>query len=180
MPPRPSSPVLLEVQKYVLLRLNSKWIKHYKSSEEFQRRQDRGGSTLARRKANDNAQSFVFVDSKARANAHDMLQLRRTLLDHSKCEPLKRYAKAKNDRLLRDIEFWVEVQRYKDMHHRHSSTSLIRKKIDTIIDCFLDSTVFPKVQVSVPNDIAHKISESRYDLGPYLFRQAQTIVTKVL
>ena len=180
MPVRPPSPVLLEVQKYVLLRLNSKWIKHYKSTEEFQRRQDRGGSALTRRKVNDNAQSFVFVDSKARANAHDMLQLRRTLLDNSKCEPLKRYAKAKSDRLLRDIEFWIEVQRYKDMHHRHSSTSLIRKKIDTIIDCFLDSTVFPKVQVSVPNDIAHKITESRYDLGPYIFRQAQTIVTKVL
>ena len=180
MPARPPSPVVLEVQKYVLLRLNSKWIKQYKSTEEFQRRQDRGGSALARRKVNDNAQSFVFVDSKARANAHDMLQLRRTLIDHSKCEPLKRFAKAKNDRLLRDIEFWVEVQRYKDMHHRHSSTSLIRKKIDTIIDCFLDSTVFPKVQVSVPNDIAHKITESRYDLGPYIFRQAQTIVTKVL
>ena len=180
MPPRPSSPVLLEVQKYVLLRLNTKWIKHYKSTEEFQRRQDRGGSALSRRKVNDNAQSFVFVDSKARANAHDMLQLRRTLMDHSKCGPLKRYAKAKGDRLLRDIEFWIEVQRYKDMHHRHSSTSLIRKKIDTIIDCFLDSTVFPKVQVSVPNDIAHKITESRYDLGPYIFRQAQTVVTKVL
>lgn len=180
MPPRPSSPTIMEVQRYVLLRLNTKWIKQYRSTEEFQRRQDRSGSAISRRKANDNSQSFVFVDSKARANAHDMLQLRKTLLDPLKCQPLKRYAKAKNDRLLRDIEFWIEVQKYKDMHHRHSSTSLIRKKIDTIIDCFLDSTVFPKVQVSVPSDIANKITESRYDLGPYIFRQAQGIVTKVL
>lgn len=74
----------------------------------------------------------------------------------------------------------MEVQRYKDVHHRHSSTSLIRKKIDTIIDCFLDSTIPPKVQISVPNEIAVKITESRYDLGPYIFRQAQSLVNKVL
>ena len=180
MPPRPPSPVIVKIQKHALQRLNNKWVKQYRSTEDYQRRQDQAGSSLSRRKGNENTQSFVFVDSKARANAHEMLQLRRTLLDPVKGAPFKRYAKAKNERFLRDIEFWIEVQKYKDMQHRHSSSSLIRKKIDTIIECFLDSTVLPKVQVSVNNDIAHKIAESRYEMGPYIFRKAQTIVTKVL
>ena len=180
MPARPPSPVIMQVQEHVLSRLNNKWIKQYRSTEEYQIRQTRSGSALGRRKSTDTTQSYVFVDAKARANAHDLLQLRKTLLDPDKSEPLKRYAKAKSDRLLRDIEFWVEVQKYKDMQHRHSSTSMIRRKIDTIIDCFLDSTVAPKVQVSVPNEVAQKVTDARYDLGPYLFRQAQSIISKVL
>ena len=180
MPLRPSSPVIFQVQKHALYRLNNKWVKQYQSTEDFQKRQDQAGSSLSRRKGNESAQNFVFVDSKARANAHEMLQLRRTLLDPIKSISIKRYAKAKSERLLRDIEFWVEVQKYKDMQHRHSTPSLIRKKIDAIIGCFLDSAVQPRVQVSVNNDIANKIAESRYEMGPYLFRKAQSLVTKVL
>ena len=158
MPARPPSPILLEVQKHVLQRLGNKWVKQYHSTEDYQRRQARGTKLDrqdTRKPRSDN--QFVFVsETKSRANAHEMLQLRKTLSDPLKVDSLKKFAQARSDKLARDIDFWIEVQKYKDMHHRHSSQSMIRKKIDTVIDCFLESVVGPKVHISVPADIAAK------------------------
>ena len=181
LPARPSTPVLLQVQKHVLHRLTNKWLKQYRDSEEFQKRLAKSGSALQKRPVVNvkNNNQFVFMDTK-QGSSHELIELRKTILDPEKCALFKRYARAKNERHARDIEFWIEVQKYKGIQHRHCSQNIVKKKIDAIIECFLESSIPPRIQVSVPINAVTKTCESRYDLGPYIFRIPQAIVNKSL
>lgn len=43
----------------------------------------------------------------------------------------------------------------------------------TIINCFINSSIPPALQIDVPIEQAQKIIEHRKELGPYVFREAQ-------
>ena len=61
-------------------------------------------------------------------------------------------------KLLNDLSFWAEVERYKDVadvvraakrgrSHTQEDDIMIYKKAHAIINCFIDSAVIPRVQV---------------------------------
>lgn len=61
-------------------------------------------------------------------------------------------------KLLNDLSFWAEVERYKDMAdivratkqgktHTPEDDIMVHKKAHAIINCFIDSAVMPRVQV---------------------------------
>ena len=61
-------------------------------------------------------------------------------------------------KLLNDLSFWAEVERYKDVadavraakrgrSHTQEDDIMIHKKAHAIINCFIDSAVIPRVQV---------------------------------
>ncbi|XP_063681712.1 uncharacterized protein LOC134816677 isoform X2 [Bolinopsis microptera] len=43
--------------------------------------------------------------------------------------------------IVNDLHFWVEVQRYKDMHHTDTDHDFIFRKLEAIIDCYLDPQI---------------------------------------
>ena len=43
----------------------------------------------------------------------------------------------------------------------------------TIINCFINSSIPPALQIDIPLEQAQKIIEHRKELGPYVFREAQ-------
>lgn len=43
----------------------------------------------------------------------------------------------------------------------------------TIINCFINSSIPPALQIDIPVEQAQKIIEHRKELGPYVFREAQ-------
>ena len=62
-------------------------------------------------------------------------------------------------KLLNDLSFWAEVERYKDMAdivraskkgrtHTPEDDIMVHKKAHAIINCFIDSAVMPRVQVT--------------------------------
>lgn len=61
------------------------------------------------------------------------------------------------NRIVKDIEFWSEVERFKTMYDDRCNKDLLFKKAKTIIHCFLDSNVPPKIQVNVQSDTSQSI-----------------------
>ncbi|XP_077702894.1 regulator of G-protein signaling 22 isoform X16 [Canis aureus] len=69
---------------------------------------------------------------------------------------------------------------WKDLCHSHCEESIIHKKIMTIINCFINSSIPPALQIDIPVEQAQKIIEHRKELGPYVFREAQMTIFGVL
>ena len=62
---------------------------------------------------------------------------------------------------------------FQNMYHAHNDDSLITLKINTIINCFIESQIPPTLQIDVPQEVADKILDHKYEKSPYLFREAQ-------
>lgn len=60
-----------------------------------------------------------------------------------------------------------------DLCHSHCDEPIIHKKIMTIINCFINSSIPPALQIDIPVEQAQKIIEHSKELGPYVFREAQ-------
>ena len=62
--------------------------------------------------------------------------------------------------------------------------SIIKAKVQAIIDVFIKSSVPPELQIDVPIEIAERLHEKATgrmaQLGPYLFREAQVCLSSVL
>ncbi len=63
-----------------------------------------------------------------------------------------------------------------DLCHSHSDEATIQQKISTIINCFINSSVPPALQIDIPPEQAQHVLEKRHQLGPYIFREAQVCV----
>ncbi|XP_041104672.1 regulator of G-protein signaling 22 isoform X5 [Polyodon spathula] len=69
---------------------------------------------------------------------------------------------------------------WKDLCHSHSDDSTIQSKVSTIINCFINSSIPPVLQIDIPPEQAEEIIEKRRELGPYVFREAQMTVFGIL
>ena len=61
------------------------------------------------------------------------------------------------NKLIKDIEFWSEVERYKSMYDDGCHSDTLYRKALTIVSCFLESTVPPRVQINITPDLANSI-----------------------
>ena len=64
---------------------------------------------------------------------------------------------------------------FQDLCHLHSDRSLVQQKTVTIINCFIDSTIPPSLQIDITQECADKILERKLEATPYLFREAQVL-----
>lgn len=74
-------------------------------------------------------------------------------------------------KLLNDLSFWAEVERYKDLadivnatrssgYHTPEDDIMVHKKAHAIINCYIDSAVYPRVQVGNNSCQLHLIPTS--------------------
>ena len=61
------------------------------------------------------------------------------------------------NKLIKDIEFWSEVERYKSMYDDNCHSDTLYRKAHTIVNCFLESSVPPKIQINVTPDLANAV-----------------------
>ncbi|XP_061163908.1 regulator of G-protein signaling 22-like isoform X6 [Saccostrea echinata] len=86
----------------------------------------------------------------------------------------------------KDLFFYIEVQKFKDSNHAHSDEELLRKKVQSIMECFLDSVTSPTLQIDISPQLQEKTIKAaqRYlagkDVVPSLFDEAQFAVFKEL
>ena len=59
------------------------------------------------------------------------------------------------------------------MHHVHTEDSMLSQKISAIINCFVDSQIPPALQIDLPQEMADRILDRKYEKSPYLFRESQ-------
>ncbi|XP_029779808.1 regulator of G-protein signaling 22 isoform X5 [Suricata suricatta] len=120
------------------------------------------------------------VESKWISSSCEILAFRKALLNPVTARQFQRFVALKGDLLENGVLFWQEVQKYKDLCHSHCNESIIHKKIMTIINCFINSSIPPALQIDIPIEQAQKIIEHRKELGPYVFREAQMTIFGVL
>ncbi|XP_054446113.1 regulator of G-protein signaling 22 [Pteronotus mesoamericanus] len=179
-------PVLLEIQKHVLNRLENVWLPLFLASEQFATRQkikvqlrDITEELLLQRHKR-KIGVWKPVESKWISSSCEIIAFRKALLNPVTARQFQRFVALKGDLLENGVLFWQEVQKYKDLCHSHCDESIIHKKIMTIINCFINSSIPPALQIDIPLEQAQKIIEHRKELGPYVFREAQMTIFGVL
>uniref|UniRef100_W5MU47 Regulator of G protein signaling 22 n=1 Tax=Lepisosteus oculatus TaxID=7918 RepID=W5MU47_LEPOC len=183
---RLSAPILVEVQRHARRRLEKKWLPLFLATPQFAERQ----RTKALMKDVAEDQIFLrhrkkrevwkYIDSKWATSSKEILAFRKALLNPVTCRQFQRFVSLKGDYLENGVLFWLEVQKYKDLCHSHCDEATIQSKVTTIVDCFINSSIPPAVQIDIPPEQAHAILERRRELGPYVFREAQMTVFSVL
>ncbi|XP_006159770.1 regulator of G-protein signaling 22 isoform X2 [Tupaia chinensis] len=180
------APVLVEVQKHVLNRLENVWLPLFLASEQFTARQKIKvqmkdiAEELLLQKHERKIGVWKPVESKWISSSCDIIAFRKALLNPVTARQFQRFVALKGDLLENGVLFWQEVQKYKDLCHSHCDESFIQKKITTIINCFINSSIPPALQIDIPVEQAQKIIEHRKELGPYVFREAQMTIFGVL
>ncbi|XP_074841537.1 regulator of G-protein signaling 22 [Carettochelys insculpta] len=186
---RLSSAVLLEIQKYVQMRLEKKWLPLFLAKEQP------GAHRKTKLQIRDIAEDFLIqknekkieswkaskhVDNKWVSSSREIITFRKALLNPVTALQFQRFVSLKGDLLENGVLFWQEVQKYKDLCHSHCDDAIIQNKITAIISCFLNSSIPPALQIDIPPEQAQKIIEHRRELGPYVFREAQMTIFALL
>nr|XP_033957896.1 regulator of G-protein signaling 22 isoform X2 [Pseudochaenichthys georgianus] len=182
-----SDPVVVQIQAIIRSHMENTWLPLFLSTAEFTERlrnqpkpQTAGRPSQAvyrearRRKEAWEAGGLWMSSSK------EILLFRQTLLHPDTCVRFQHFASLKGDFLEKDVLFWLEVQRYKDLCHSHSDEATIQQKVSTIINCFVNSSMPPALQIDIPPEQAQHLLERRQQLGPYIFREAQRSVFSAL
>uniref|UniRef100_A0A2K5EZT5 Regulator of G-protein signaling 22 n=1 Tax=Aotus nancymaae TaxID=37293 RepID=A0A2K5EZT5_AOTNA len=180
------APVLVEIQKHVQNRLENVWLPLFLASEHFAARQKIKvqmkdiAEELLLQKPEKKIGIWKPVESKWISSSCEIIAFRKALLNPVTSRQFQRFVALKGDLLENGVLFWQEVQKYKDLCHSHCDESVIQKKITTIINCFINSSIPPALQIDIPVEQAQKIIEHRKELGPYVFREAQMTIFGVL
>ncbi|KAK2179665.1 hypothetical protein NP493_479g02001 [Ridgeia piscesae] len=177
---------LLEAQKYVRHRLENKWLPLFLATSRFAERQrpetglDNITEDLLIQKRKKSQALYKLLDSKWVSSSKDILTFRKALVNPVTSLQFRRFVSMKGDLLENDVLFWQEIQKYKELCHLHSDRTLIQQKTMVIISCFIDSPIPPGLQVDITPDMAERILERKMEATPYLFREAQLTVFRVL
>ncbi|XP_066235314.1 regulator of G-protein signaling 22 isoform X2 [Saccopteryx leptura] len=180
------SSVLIEIQKHALNKLQNMWLPLFLASEQFAARQKIKvqmkdiAEELLVQKHERRLGIWKPVESKWISSSCEIIAFRKALLNPVTARQFQRFVALKGDLLENGVLFWQEVQKYKDLCHSHCDESIIHKKIITIINCFINSSIPPALQIDIPLEQAQKIIEHRKELGPYVFREAQMTIFGVL
>ncbi|XP_058503200.1 regulator of G-protein signaling 22 [Solea solea] len=175
--------VIAEIQDIVKNHLEKTWLPKFLSTGEFverQRQKPQLRSSTGKRsqyvpRRSRRRRKHWKVDSWM-SSSKEILQFRQFLLNPVTCTQFQHYVSLKGDFLENDLLFWLEVQRYKDLSHSHSEETTIQQKITTIISCFINSSMNPKLRIDISPEQAQYILEKRHEIGPYIFREAQLSV----
>ncbi|XP_062421611.1 regulator of G-protein signaling 22 [Pungitius pungitius] len=151
--------VVREIQDTISGYIETKWLPLYMSSAEF----------TQQREQKPKADSLWMSASK------EILLFRRILLDPVTCKQFQHFVSLKGNFPENNVRFWQEAQRYKDLCHSHSDEATIQQMSSTIINCFIDSSTPPALQIDIPPQQAQRVLEKRHALAPCLFRDAQVV-----
>uniref|UniRef100_A0A3B4XAZ8 RGS domain-containing protein n=1 Tax=Seriola lalandi dorsalis TaxID=1841481 RepID=A0A3B4XAZ8_SERLL len=163
-----SNVVVVEIQDIVRHHIEKTWLPQFLSTAEFTERQ--------KHKPKVDAEMCWRAEGLWMSSSKEILLFRQILLNPVTCLQFQHFVSLKGDFLENDMLFWLEVQRYKDLCHSHSDEATIQQKISTIINCFINSSMPPSLQIDIPPEQAQHILEKRHKLGPYIFREAQMSV----
>ncbi|XP_069117342.1 regulator of G-protein signaling 22-like isoform X3 [Argopecten irradians] len=100
---------------------------------------------------------------------------------------LQKHGEEENAPLLdKDLFFYIEVQKFKDCSHAYADEESLRKKVQSIMECFLDAITSPALQIDVTQATQDKAirAAQRYlqgkDVMASIFDEPQLMVFKEL
>nr|XP_019946667.1 PREDICTED: regulator of G-protein signaling 22 [Paralichthys olivaceus] len=178
-----SNLVVVEIQDIIRNHIEKTWLPQFLCTAEFTERQKHKPQHQAAGRLSQHVhhrrgsrRKPWKASSLWMSSSKEILLFRQILLNPVTCMQFQHFVSLKGDFLENDMLFWLEVQRYKDLCHSHSDEATIQQKISTIINCFINSSMPPTLQIDIPPEQAQHILEKRHELGPYIFREAQMSV----
>ncbi|XP_076806464.1 regulator of G-protein signaling 22-like [Clavelina lepadiformis] len=183
---RPPTELIAEAQKYVKKRIEKRWLPQFLATSTYQERQrpksqmSEVADDVVLQKKKRRGEPWRMLDNRWQSSSRDLMEFRRALTNNITVGQFRRYVSVKGDFLENNVLFWLEVQKYKDFCHIHNESSAVESKVTSIINCFINSHIPPSLQIDIPNEMAEKLIEKRKELGPYVFREAQLTVFRVL
>ena len=185
LPQRPPTPVLVEGQKQVQAKLEHRWLPVFVKTREFLRYAfpDQDFRKLSMQASLPNPEEWknkVF-ESRWMTNSRDIINCRKSILNPTTCKTFETFIElksSKDEHLKNDLNFWLEIERFKELWHVHTPKTVLQLKVEAIINCFLQSKLPPKIQVDLPQDLVEKLM--RKVVGPYMFREAQADMFRVI
>ncbi|XP_072350231.1 regulator of G-protein signaling 22-like [Scyliorhinus torazame] len=166
--------------------MERKWLPMFLASPEFAERhhtrvqmQDLVEDQMLQ-KSRKKRDVWNLLDNKWVSSSKDIIAFRRALINPVTALQFQQFVSLKGELMENNIIFWLEVQKYKDMCHSHASEEMIQSKISSIINCFINSSIPPPVQIDIPLERAYKIINHMQEEGPYIFREAQMEVFDIL
>ncbi|KAK9513228.1 hypothetical protein VZT92_026777 [Zoarces viviparus] len=183
----PSDPVVGKIQDVIRSLIEKRWLPLFLSTAEFTERLKHQPKPQAADRLSQHAyrrrrarRESWKAESLWMSASKEILLFRQILLNPATCIQFQHFVCLKGDFLENDVLFWLEVQRYKDLCHSHSDEATVQQKVSTIINCFIDSSMPPALQIDIPPEQAQQVLERRHELGPYIFREAQMSVFSAL
>ncbi|XP_032242631.2 uncharacterized protein LOC116620845 isoform X2 [Nematostella vectensis] len=210
---RPSSPVMAEAQQAVLNDIKNYFKTFFKTAQDAGFKREVTPNTpgqFSKADTFESSQSFLqFYRKRSKKTKNtgriapskeDKEEFKRVLQStHGrlpvKLEYFRRYLQTHGDpdgfsKLENDFFFYLEVQKFKELFSYMDDAS-VNKKVETIIECFLDSATPPWLQIDIGTELAsrtiHKaqvfLSSKRVPKDPRdpgLFDEAQSILFKEL
>ena len=114
--------------------LFERYVPMFKARPDFKSRRQSSAITTAAAALSRKISLIDFADPNRPRKATDLMSFQR-LLDHThprnSIEAFRAYIKSqeRGDRLERNLDFWLEVQRYKHLCHAHGSQHLVKAKV---------------------------------------------------
>jgi len=208
---RPTSPVFTEAQQFVLSDVQTYFKSFFKHAQDAAGRREGTPNTpgsfnkgdtfessqsflqLYRRRARKTKSTGRSAPTKDdKDNFKKVLQSMHGRLS-VKMEYFRRYLQTHGEpdgfpRLENDLVFYLEVQKFKELFNYMDDVSLNRK-VEAIIECFLDSATPPWLQIDIGPELASRIIHKaqvfssgkkipREQKDPGLFEEAQSILFK--
>lgn len=78
-----------------------------------------------------------------------------------------------HEQLIYESRCFISV--FQQMHKSQVDVTLLQRKVNAIINCFINSYLPPPLQIDIPQEMADQIIENKNEASPYLFREAQVI-----
>ena len=187
MPQRPPTPVLIEGQKQVQARLEHRWLPVFIKTREFLQyiypgeEQGRAPAQQSSAAGNQDEWKSKLFESRWMTNSKDIINCRKAILNPVTFKPFETFVElksSKDEHLKNDLNFWLEIQRFKDLCHVHTPDAVLQLKVDVITNCFLQSKLPPKIQVDLSHEMVEKLQKK--PIGPYMFREPQAEMFRVI
>ena len=186
IPQRPPTPVLIEGQKQVQARLEHRWLPVFIKTREFLQYINPGAEQMrpavqGQSSGSQEEWKSKLFESRWMTNSRDIINCRKAILNPVTCKPFETFIELKSSRdehLKSDLNFWLEIQRFKELCHVHTPDAVLQLKVDVITSCFLQSKLPPKIQVDLSHEMVEKIQKK--PVGPYMFREPQAEMFRVI
>ena len=177
-------PVLIEGQKQVQARLEHRWLPVFIKTREFLHYinpgAEQGRAPIQGTGSQEEWKSKLF-ESRWMTNSRDIINCRKAILNPVTCKPFETFIElksSKDEHLKSDLNFWLEIQRFKELCHVHTPDAVLQLKVDVITSCFLQSKVPPRIQVDLSHEMVEKLQKK--PIGPYLYREPQAEMFRVI
>ncbi|XP_065676945.1 regulator of G-protein signaling 22 isoform X2 [Hydra vulgaris] len=178
----PNELAIIELQKYVYRRLEHFYL-NMKSNKYLQNaKDDLPKKIIVSKKKNQIRYLNQQSDIRFNENSCEVKAFRNALNEPNMCALFKKFINIHYSELEKNLDFWLEVQKYKYLCHRHVDDHIIENKFRAIVDVFIQSSVPPTLQIDITHEIANELlsRKSLKKAQPYVFREAQAEVFRIL